>query len=186
MHPSTTDRQVIKTGRKCTVCDHPELSRIDLLLADRTVSKRGIAAQFGLAPTCVQRHAQLHLPAKVKRAVTKAIGKADDVFMERVEYLWEESTNGLERAKTAARTVTDDEGKLVYVGQDLKPLAPLLGQCHKNLELLGNATGRFASAADVVRPVSVIVLQSGPVTMRVNPSMPEIDDENTIDVKAIS
>ncbi len=141
---SKASTQAIPTGRRCTVCEHESLNAIDSLLCTATLSNRRIASQFGFSSRAVDNHAKFHLPARIAKSAAKAQEKADSVFRQRLEYLWDTTTDGIKMAKDAARTVTNPEtGELCYVGRDLGPLAPLLGQAHRNLELLGNATGEL-------------------------------------------
>lgn len=149
--------QVVATGRKCTVCDHPDIKRIDTLLADRTVSKRGIAVQFGLAATSVQRHANLHLASKVKAAIARKEAKEGDIFMERHEHLYRESLQYIEDAKQAVKMqkVTaeiEENGQTKLVDRyqefrDVGAMAPALGAATALQRLLGDATQRFGQPA---------------------------------------
>jgi hypothetical protein len=41
------------------------------------------------------------------------------------------------------KVVPDEDGNLCAVGKDLSVMAPLLAQAHKNLEILGRATGEL-------------------------------------------
>jgi hypothetical protein len=65
------------------------------------------------------------------------------LFRQRLERLHNRVDKALDRAEDAVRVATDKEGRLVAVGSDLSPLASLLSQAHKNLEILGRATGEL-------------------------------------------
>lgn len=49
----------------------------------------------------------------------------------------------IDRAESAVRVATDKDGNEVVIGADLGVIAPLLNQAHKNLEILGRATGEL-------------------------------------------
>ena len=69
-------------------------------------------------------------------------------FRERLEHLWEKTQNALERAETSVRVVQDEKtGKLVAVGPDVAAIAPILNQAHKNVHMLGVATGEIEQVA---------------------------------------
>lgn len=69
--------------RKCTVCQHPEIAKINEALATGG-SYRGLARQFNLSRSAVDRHAKNHLPAALVKAreaseVANADGLLDQV-----------------------------------------------------------------------------------------------------------
>jgi hypothetical protein len=64
------------------------------------------------------------------------------LFRQRLEKLHARVDKALERAEVAVRVVNQG-GRLVAAGADLAPLAPLLSVAHKNLEMLGWATGEL-------------------------------------------
>jgi hypothetical protein len=164
----------------CTVCSHPQREAIDHLLVAGTLSRRAIALQYGLVHTSLDRHKNNHLERRIAKAAERKQEKSDDVFMNRLEYLWDEATDGVKRAKSAARTVTDPEtGELCYVGRDLGPLAPLLGQAHRNLELLGTATGRLNQTPQAAGNVYLSVIMPRAID-EARSALPE-----AIEVKAI-
>jgi len=61
-------------GRKCTVCEHPEVARINRLIAEG-VSHSEIARRFGLGRKAVARHAKNHLPAAYRRVKAERAGR---------------------------------------------------------------------------------------------------------------
>lgn len=79
------------------------------------------------------------------RAVAKEIRDAPiaSLFRRRVESLYGDLQQVFDQAKTAVRVVTDKNGNDVVVGADLSVVAPLANQLHKNLEMLGRATGEL-------------------------------------------
>jgi hypothetical protein len=58
------ERQAVKIGRTCKVCEHPERERIELACASGQWDRK-IAAEFGLRRDSVRRHWQNHVfPAR--------------------------------------------------------------------------------------------------------------------------
>ena len=76
----------------------------------------------------------------VQRAIEAA--PALSIFRAGIDKLRDRIDRTLDKAESAQRVV-DVEGTLVAVGADLAVLAPLCNQMHKNLELLGRATGEL-------------------------------------------
>ena len=66
-------------------------------------------------------------------------------FRSRLESTWGIAERTLARAEAAVRVVSVD-GESVPVGADLSCVAPLLAQAHRNIELLGRATGELEQA----------------------------------------
>jgi hypothetical protein len=82
---------------------------------------------------------------QVEHLATQALlgAPALSMFRQRLEKLHACADRALDRAETSVRVVKDERGRLVAVGADLSPIAPLLNQAHKNLEMLGRATGEL-------------------------------------------
>ena len=59
-------------GRTCRVCGDPRLDQIEADLARAGTNKRAVARKYGLGRMSVVRHAQLHLPDRVRRAAEVA------------------------------------------------------------------------------------------------------------------
>lgn len=53
-------------GRRCSVCDHPDVGAIDRALGRDRSSKTDVAVRFGLSPSAVQRHRSRHLGLTAK------------------------------------------------------------------------------------------------------------------------
>ena len=104
--------------------------------------------------------------------LTREVIKASP-FRERLEKLWQRTDNAIERAENAVRVVKDKDGNIVDIAEDLSALAPLLNQAHKNVAILGKATGELVEAA----PVNVAIQ----IVMPATPQQPEAD---VIDVEA--
>lgn len=89
------------------------------------------------------------------RNATEAV-KASPV-RERAEWLWSKASRNLERAEQAVRVIEQEiaeqgpDGEtvkrkvLVPVGDDLRVIAPIMAQAHRNLEITGQLTGELGS-----------------------------------------
>src|SRR5918997_4266727 len=68
--------------RVCTVCCHPERVTIDQALV-RGAVLRGIAGQYGLSKSAVERHAAEHLPALLAQGqAATEVARADALLAE--------------------------------------------------------------------------------------------------------
>lgn len=65
------------------------------------------------------------------------------IFRQRLEKLNGIIDRTLNKAESAVRLATDKDGNQVVVGADIGVMAPLLNQAHKNVEMLGRATGEL-------------------------------------------
>lgn len=79
------------------------------------------------------------------QAVQKAIQDAPalSIFRQRLEKLHSRIDRTLDKAESAVRVERDEDGKEVFAGPDITPLAPLFNAASKNLEMLGRATGEL-------------------------------------------
>ena len=82
------------------------------------------------------------------------------LFRHRLEKLHRRVDRALDRAETAVR-VTEKDGKLVAAGADLGPIAPLLSQAHRNLEMLGRATGELEPQGASSMQIQIICPPAG-------------------------
>ncbi len=65
------------------------------------------------------------------------------IFRQRLENLHGRIDRSLDKAENAVRVIRDKKGEIKHITEDLSPIAPLVSQAHKNLELLGRATGEL-------------------------------------------
>jgi hypothetical protein len=77
------------------------------------------------------------------------------VVRERIHHLFGDIEETINRAKAAVQVVSDGNGELVPIGDDLKVLAPLFAQANKNIELLAKVTGEIVRAEH--RPAQLTV-----------------------------
>ena len=165
----------------CSICEHPQRQTIDALLAGGGASLRSIAEQFKIGShVSVMRHKQAHILARVSRAVTKRTTQNDDAFLTGIERDIARAAKGAKHGLQAA------EDGLIEPEVAFRMAPAFIQASLRGRELLGKATGRLA-ATDAARPVSVIVLQSGSgPAVSINAPQLELDDDNTLDIKAIS
>lgn len=118
---------------RCTVCDHPDLARIDSALLGNE-SMRAIASRFGLNKSAVQRHSENHLPALLVKAHEAATIAQADTLLEQVQ-----------RAQTRVLGWLDAAEK----DKDRKSLAPLSKELRGYLGLMGQLTGQLSNGVAV-------------------------------------
>lgn len=92
-------------------------------------------------------------------------------FHDRLQATWTRIERVLDRAEHAVQVTEDGDA----VGEDLAILAPLLNQAHKNLELLGKASGELQDKAAAPSIAIQIVVPAASV-------QPRMSDEGYIDV----
>jgi hypothetical protein len=67
--------------RRCSVCTHPEVEKINAALVAGDSSFLAIAALFGVSDSALRRHKKNHLPATLARAQDAAeVAQADDLL----------------------------------------------------------------------------------------------------------
>ena len=115
-------------------------------------------------------------PVKVAQhaALTRDI-LGSSPFQERLQRLWHRTEKALDKAETAVREIKDTHGNVVALADDLSAVAPLLNQAHKNVLILGRATGELETSAAVGIAIQ-IVLPAPPN------SAPKKDDCDVIDI----
>ncbi len=187
-------------GRACSIDSHPQRQKIiDALVAEQpyrdiaiwTVPPVSTAALFRF-----KRKALAELAGIPKRSETApiydsgganvtgsvsrtALTAQSSPFRSRLEQMWGRAERSMDRAETAVRVTMDKEsGEYLVAGQDVAAIAPLMAQAHKNLELLGRATGELASTEQNVTNVMVVMPNTSTGTQ---PSS-QPDDVLTIDI----
>ena len=120
-------------------------------------SLRDIARRTGTTASSLQRHKADHLaPSLVKAYQARENARAEG-FRARLETTWDAIQGAMDQAQRAVRTREDG----TVEDRSLSVLTPLFNQAHRNLELLGRATGELsndgAPAAEVtlIRALSV-------------------------------
>jgi len=143
--------------RTCTLCNHPRRDGIDrALLAGE--SFRHIAARFDTSTGALQRHKADHLrPSLVKAYNAKENARAEG-FRARLETTWDVIQGAMDQARRAVRTHEDG----TVEDQSLYVLPPLFNQAHRNLELLGRATGELCNDGSPAANITLMRVLSVP------------------------
>jgi hypothetical protein len=143
--------------RTCTLCNHPRREVIDRALLDGE-SFRHIAARFDTSTGALQRHKADHLqPSLLKAYQAKENARAEG-FRARLETTWEAIQDAMDQARQAVRTREDG----TVEDRSLSVLTPLFNQAHRNLELLGRATGELSNDGAPATNVTLIRVLSVP------------------------
>ena len=143
--------------RTCTLCNHPRRDGIDRALLDGE-SFRHIAAQYGTSTGALQRHKADHLRPSLVRAYQAKENARGNGFLERLETTWDRIEGAMDKAQRAVRTHEDGTAE----DWSLSTLPPLFNQAHRNLELLGRATGELSRDGAPAANVTLIRVLSVP------------------------
>ena len=126
------------SGSRCTICNHPARPQIDLAVATG-LSKRAVAARFGVSRDAVWRHAQAHLTSEMRAALaTKLLQREGDTR----RILLEEGA-GVTEALKAIRGPLFGLFLAAVDSGDTRAAAALSGRLHENLALIAKLTGEL-------------------------------------------
>ena len=75
---------------------------------------------------------------------------------ERQEALGRRIERALDRAEKAVDVTKDKDGNIVHVADSLRPLAPLMREAHRNIELQGAISGELAHATQQTVAVQIV------------------------------
>ena len=129
-------------GLRCTICNHPARPQIDLAIATG-LAKRAVAARFAVSRDAVWRHAQAHLTAEMRAALTtKLLQREGDTR----RILLEEGAGVTEALKAIRGPLFGLFLAAVDTG-DNKAAAALSGRLHENLALVAKLTGELVPHA---------------------------------------
>lgn len=113
--------------RKCTICSHPEVDKINEALV-RGDGYRTISRTFSVSEHALKRHAKNHLPKTLAKAKSaKEIANADNL-LEKIKNLQEKTLNILRKA--------EEKG-------DLKVCLNAIREARENIELLAKLQGEL-------------------------------------------
>src|SRR5215469_3175052 len=143
--------------RTCTLCNHPRRDGIDRALLDGE-SYRYIASQYGTSTGPLQRHKADHLRPSLVRAYQAKENARGNGFLARLETTWGRIEGAMDKAQRAVRTHEDG----TVEDRSLSALPPLFNQAHRNLELLGRATGELSHDGAPAAEVTLIRVLSVP------------------------
>lgn len=114
-------------GPRCTVCDHPERTAIDVALS--TASERSISKRWNISSAAVHRHKVNHVARAVARIAEKRENLGAAGLLDRVQSLLEAAEDGIDKAKAKG---------------DLKALAGLIREARETAVRLGQIQGLWA------------------------------------------
>jgi len=141
MHAQGITRWRILMTRKCTVCTHKDVAKIDKALLIEGASERSVAARYGLGYTAVHRHkASGHIADKViakKEAADRVAGAglAEDLewVIEQSKEIYEE-----ERQRKNNRVAIDALQMIAKTGEIRAKIA---GQIENSNKVVINIAG---------------------------------------------
>jgi hypothetical protein len=143
--------------RTCTLCNHPRRDGIDrALLAGE--SFRHIAARFDTSTGALQRHKADHLRPSLLKAYQAKENARVEGFRARLETTWDAIQDAMDQAQRAVRIREDG----TVEDRSVSVLTPLFNQAHRNLELLGRATGELSNDGAPATNVTLIRVLSVP------------------------
>jgi hypothetical protein len=149
---------------RCSICTLPPEKRdaIDEALSSGTITLIEVAASSGISKSALQRHSK-HLdpsapeepkaikqkelapilaPAQVTPAPQPDTAGTKVRLLERIEFLWNESLDGLALSKEPI-TVKKPDGTSLELPGDLRARAGFIREARSVLELQGEVTGDF-------------------------------------------
>jgi hypothetical protein len=138
---------------RCSICKLPERKRaaVDAALAAGDVSLVAVSVSSGLSKSALQRHSK-HLsepnnrwaecppPFVIEKPTSEVAVPTKESLLERIEFLWAESLDGLMVSKEAV-TMTKPDGSTIELPGDLRARAGFIREARSVLELQGAATG---------------------------------------------
>ncbi len=140
---------------RCSICKLPEGKRaaVDAALAAGDVSLAEVSVSSGLSKSALQRHSK-HLqafeqpkvgplsPAVRREPLKPQSVPTKETLLERIEYLWAESLDGLELSKEPI-TLRKSDGSTVELPGVLRAPAGFIREARSILELQGAASGEL-------------------------------------------
>ena len=139
--------------RTCTVCSHPDVSKINQALATHELPYRSIAKQYDVGPAAVYRHWAEHLPSTIAKAedVKQKVdaGRILDVLNESFEDTNRDIEWLDELQKTPVRSAVNGTSKPYDSGAAALKVRNKTAQKFQ-AELLLKASGELDSAAMMV------------------------------------
>lgn len=148
--PSPRNAGAIRTGsgRRCTVCDHPDRPAIDEALVGAAMSLRSIEARYDLTHGSAVRHSQNHIPALLAMAHEGEVVTAAESLLEVVPELIERGHRMFGEAEdilTQAKEVRDLEVAI----KAIRAANDSIGRLVSAAELLGKVTGELKDKTTV-------------------------------------
>jgi hypothetical protein len=138
---------------RCSICKLPERKRaaVDAALAAGDVSLVAVSVSSGLSKSALQRHSKhlaepnnrpavSPLPFVIEKPTSEVAVPTKESLLERIEFLWAESIDGLELSKEPI-TLRKPDGSSIELPGDLRARVGFLREARSVLELQGAATG---------------------------------------------
>jgi len=132
---------MLKRGPKCTVCNHDERWRIELLHAGGA-SLSSLAEKFGLSKDAIGRHWNNHVSAEIKASYLIGPAQLADLAAKAAE----EGASVLDHFR-AVRTMLMSQMAATTEAGDARGAAIVAGQLVGVLEKIGKVTGEIATIA---------------------------------------
>ncbi len=143
-----------KSGRRCTICQHPERWRIELLKAGGA-SAAAIAEKFGVSSDSIHRHWSAHVHDDAKAGYLA--GPADMARLH--ERAAAEGKSVLDYLRIVRTSLMSGLAACSEAG-DARGVAIVSAQLIAVLDKLGKITGEISQLAGNVTNINVAVLQS--------------------------
>src|SRR6266849_11108991 len=122
-------------GRRCTICQHPQRTNIDLAIATG-ISRRLIAVRFKVSADAAWRHGRAHLTPEIRAALaTKVLAREGDMRRS----LLEEGTGVVEALKAIRGPLFGMFLAAVDLG-DARAATAISGRLHESLSLSAKLT----------------------------------------------
>lgn len=114
-------------------------------------------------------HGPMSTDTQALQTVKESIQDAPtlSIFRHRLEKLHQVIDRTITKAETSVRVAPDKDGNLVVIGADLGVIAPLMNQAHKNLEMLGRATGELEPQGGTNVSIQIVVPGTGTAAPRI-------------------
>jgi hypothetical protein len=135
---------------KCSVCQHPEVTNIDLALASRA-TLRDVAATFSLGRGAVDRHKNNCLSSKLSRAkAEQKEGRDAASLLDQMKRLQDETLQQLDIASSGKAKPAD--------------VARIIREARENIRIVGQLTAQFprdpAMVTNIDNRKQIIALQN--------------------------
>jgi hypothetical protein len=160
---------------RCSICKLPERKRaaVDAALAAGDVSLVAVSVSTGLSKSALQRHSKHRaepndhpavspLPFVTEKPTSEIAVPTKESLLERIEFLWAESIDGLELSKEPI-TVRKPDGSSVDLPGDLRARVGFIREARSVLELQGAATGELVKGqSNQIGQVVIVVPERQP------------------------
>jgi hypothetical protein len=123
-----------KTGRRCTICDHPELEQINLELVRGFMNLTDLAKKYNVGRMALTRHKENHIPKALAREHLERKAEAADGLLAEVEKLHARAWQLIEKAEKDKK---------------FSAAASAIKEARNSLELIGKLVGEIKTGSTV-------------------------------------